>query len=240
MTSLVTPTTSSAISFVKEPHLLGPSTGYMEDARGNFEELMQRVRAAGTSAAELSALSGPELLPLLAFFDEYPDRPPLVYISVHGPTKAWTGTTAELVEGLVALPPFVESIVLHPDSLDDASAFRPLGSRVLIENLDHRPETGRTPQELAPVFDVLPAAGFCLDLAHITAIDPSMRLANELLDAFGDRLREVHLSSFSRETAKHRPLTSADCERFAPVLRRCSGVPWILEMPFSDGWPGPG
>ena len=45
------------------------------------------------------------------------------------------------------------------------------------------------------MFEALPRAGFCLDIAHAAAIDPSMRLAHELLDAFGPRLHQVHLSA---------------------------------------------
>lgn len=105
---------------------------------------------------------------------------------------------------------------------------------MVLENLDHRPSTGRTPAELAPFFEALPKAGFCLDVAHVTAIDPTLLLAHQLLDAFGARLRQLHLSSFVRDEAKHVPLTDEDITRFEPILRRCRGVPWILEAPLSD------
>jgi hypothetical protein len=182
-------------------------------------------------AVELSALSAPELEPLIAFLATRSSQLPFIYVSVHGPTKGWTAGEAALAQRLRMLPPQIESVVLHPDVLDDLEPLAALGALVVLENLDHRPDTGRTPCELAAFFEVLPEAGFCLDVAHVTAIDPSLELAHDLLDAFGGRLRQLHLSSFVREQAKHIPLTEEDIERFVPVLRRCRGVPWILEAP---------
>jgi hypothetical protein len=49
----------------------------------------------------------------------------------------------------------------------------------------------------------------CFEVAHAGSIDPTTARAAELLDAFGDRLREVHISSLS-EFGKHVPLTKPD------------------------------
>ena len=57
-----------------------------------------------------------------------------------------------------------------------------------------------------------------------------MGLAHELLDAFADRLAEVHVSSIEPD-GEHVPLRAADAEAFLPVLERCVGVPWVLEAP---------
>jgi hypothetical protein len=53
-----------------------------------------------------------------------------------------------------------------------------------------------------------------------------------LLDAFADRLAEVHISSIERD-GEHVPLRAVDAEAFLPVLERCVGVPWVLEAPAS-------
>jgi hypothetical protein len=57
-----------------------------------------------------------------------------------------------------------------------------------------------------------------------------MGLAHELLDAFADRLAEVHVSSIEPD-GEHVPLRAADAESLLPVLERCAGVPWVLEAP---------
>ena len=52
----------------------------------------------------------------------------------------------------------------------------------------------------------------------------------EILDRFGPRLRQVHLSSLDAQQ-HHVPLTEKHEAIFAPLLDRCRDVPWILEAP---------
>jgi hypothetical protein len=49
-------------------------------------------------------------------------------------------------------------------------------------------------------------------------------LAGDLLDAFGSRLRHVHVSSLSTDL-HHVPLTAEDEALFMPVLERCLDLP---------------
>jgi hypothetical protein len=96
--------------------------------------------------------------------------------------------------------------------------------------MDARKPIGQTATELARYFDALPEARFCFDIAHAKAVDPSLETAADLLSAFSLRLSHVHLSSLD-DDQHHVPLTDADQEAFAAVLKRCSDVPWILEAP---------
>jgi sugar phosphate isomerase/epimerase len=73
---------------------------------------------------------------------------------------------------------------------EDASA---RGIRLMVENLDRM---FATVEDLAPVLDAVPNAGFHLDIGHA-----NLRLGaggrnrtKEMLDAFGDRLAHVHVS----------------------------------------------
>ena len=134
----------------------------------------------------------------------------------------------ELADLLALMPDVVEAVVMHPDTIDDAAAYEVLGSRLVIENMDPRKPRGRTADELESLFDSLPEAGFCFDIAHAHAIDESMTVANDLLDAYGARLRHVHLSSLTHDLG-HVPLRADHWELFRPVLSRCLDVPWILE-----------
>jgi hypothetical protein len=149
---------------------------------------------------------------------------------VHGPSKGWDGTPAALATALGAIPAQVDGIVLHPETLGELDAFADLGARLRLENMDTRKDDARTVEELARYFSALPAARFCFDVAHAQLNDQSMRLAHELLDAFADRLAEVHVSSIE-PGGEHVPLRAADAEAFLPVLERCVGVPWVLEAP---------
>jgi Xylose isomerase-like TIM barrel len=208
---------------------VGASTGYMTGARGDWPRLLAAAEALSHDVVELSALSADELPGLRAFLV---DGEPLgfAHVSVHGPSKGWAGTPAELAAELAALPAQVEGIVMHPETLGDRAPFVALGARLWLENMDTRKADGRTPDELARFFDALPDARFCFDVAHAWLHDPTMALAHALLDAFGDRLAEVHVSSIE-ESGEHVPLRPQDAETFAPVLARCLGIPWVLEAP---------
>jgi len=124
--------------------------------------------------------------------------------------------------------------VAHPDTLSDVGKYRALGTRLVLENMDDRKITGRVADELETFFEDLPDAGFCLDVAHVRSVDPTMDAAHELLDRFRSRLRQVHLSSL--DDGHHVPLTEDDERLFAEVLSRCRDVPWILEAWPPERW----
>lgn len=210
---------------------IGMSTGVFASSRGSWPRLVDQAARVSTIAVELSALSGDELPGLVAYLRSEP-RLQFDYVSVHAPVKG-----IDLSRGyslLHELPSRVRSIVVHPDAEIDLDSDRALGSRLTLENMDFRKDTGRVAPELDPFFAALPDAGFCLDIAHAHSIDPSMNAAHELLDRFGGRLRQVHLSSLC--DGHHVPVTEGDESLFAPVLDRCRDVPWILEAPPPRSW----
>jgi hypothetical protein len=151
-------------------------------------------------------------------------------VSAHSPAADAVGRWPEVAPELAALPDRIETIVLHPDTVDAAALdlLRPLGRRLCFENMDCNKADGRFPAELARVFDACPEAGFCLDVAHVVTHDPTLGLAFDLLDAFGDRLRQLHVSGIEPD-ATHRPTTEDDLVRYAPVLDRCGQAPLLLE-----------
>jgi hypothetical protein len=208
-------------------HPVGASTGWLRD-RGDWAAQARAAAAVSPFAAELAALALPEFDALEAWLHTLPPLP-FRYLSVHAPVKELDADEPGLVARLAALPAIVRSIVVHPDVLRDPAAYARVGSRLVIENMDDRKAMGQTVADLEPLFALLPEAGLCLDVAHVTAVDPTMELAHELLDRFGSRLRQLHVSSLV--AGEHVPLTGQDAERFRPVLRRCVDVPWLLEAP---------
>lgn len=201
----------------------------MQDLRGDWKAQIERAWQVSPFAIELSALSEPEL-PVLAEFLRGGPSLPFRYISIHGPSKERRCSEEQLVEDLSSISSFADAIVMHPDTVERPELFRPLGHKLLLENMDARKEIGARPAELEDLFSQLPEAGFCFDIAHAWSLDPEMSLAGELLDSFGDRLRHVHLSSLSHDL-HHVPLASEDEALFGPILERCVDVPWIYEAP---------
>ena len=220
---------------IADHHPMGMSTGVFADLRGAWQELVAEACRVSTYAVELSALSEGEFAGLTGYLAAKP-RLPFRYVSVHAPVKNRKLDDAESALVLGQLPLWVRSIVAHPDALHELAPYRELGTRLVLENMDDRKTTGRTADELDVVFDELPDAGFCLDVAHAHSIDPTMEAAHELLDRFRARLRQVHVSSL-RES-HHVSLTEGDEERFASILERCRDVPWILEASPPQRWRG--
>jgi Xylose isomerase-like TIM barrel len=214
---------------VAQHHPLGASTGYMAERRGDWEALVDEAMETSTFAVELAALSEGELPGLQDFLAGAPALP-FRYLSVHAPVKHRQMSEEELVARLADLPPWVDAIVVHPDVMDVPARYARLGSALVIENMDSRKAAGRTVEELEPLFAALPEAGFCFDVAHAAAVDPTMDEAHRLLDRFCGRLRHLHVSSLD-DACHHEPLSDADETAWSRVLRRCRDVPWILEAP---------
>jgi hypothetical protein len=208
----------------------GASTGYMEADRDDWPVLLGNARCVSDVTVELSALSGPELGPLAVALAEPDVLRGFEFVSVHAPSKRWSGTAGELAHELLTLPSIVQGFVLHPEAFADLHCFSELGDRLWLENMDRRKHDARTVAEMTRCFEVLPEARWCFDIAHAAQLDHSLGLAEDLLDAFHERLAEVHLSSIQSD-GTHVPLTADDAQRFAGVLARCQGVPWILEAP---------
>ncbi|MCP9491152.1 MAG: sugar phosphate isomerase/epimerase [Solirubrobacteraceae bacterium MAG38_C4-C5] len=206
---------------------IGCSTGYFVEYRGDWPSLIEQATALSLRAIELAALSEEELPGLLAYLDDEPSLP-CDYVSVHAPSKGRRMAEEELVSLLDDLPPWIETVVAHPDTFEVPERWNRLGRRLAVENMDRRKPAGRTAQEMATVFAMLPDASLCFDIAHSWAIDSSMAEGQAILDRFGCRLRQLHVSSL--DSAQHHvPLTQEDEELFSSLLDRCRDVPWILE-----------
>ena len=214
---------------VRQHMAIGASTGYMSGDRNDWPTLARMAAAVSIVAVELSALSEPELAPLVAWLDQAPALP-FQWVAAHGPTKGRHLPEREFVAMLSALARHVDAVVLHPDTMEDLALYRPLGSKLAIENMDARKSVGRTAQDLEVLFDALPAARLCFDIAHAAEVDPDMHEGGWILDRFGSRLSHVHVSSLDG-SSHHVPLSVGDEERFGPLLNRCRDVPWILEAP---------
>ena len=125
----------------------------------------------------------------------------------------------------------MDAIVVHPDAMDDPRAYRPLGSCLVLENMDARKPTGRTVAELAPYFAALPEAGL---LPRRRARALGRPDDGEPASGCWTRSRAACAtctSPRSTRRCRHVPLTAEHEARFGELLRRCPDVPWILEAP---------
>lgn len=169
---------------------IGFSTGAL--AKGDFLAGVAIARSLNAPAIELSALRDSELEPLLSSIDALP-LDSFRHVSFHAPSQLKDLQEPDLIRAVMGLPP-EWPIIVHPDIITDFSSWRFLGSRLCIENMDQRKSRGRTVPELEFVFDRLPEAGFCFDIGHARQVDPTMGVAISMLQRFGHRLRQVHIS----------------------------------------------
>jgi hypothetical protein len=211
---------------------VGYSTGAI--APGNVPLAIARLARTGARAVELSALRVAELDPLLLQLETL-DLSAFEYVSVHAPSRYDASDEARIAESLAARVPPRFPIVLHPDTIRDPGAWRPLGARLSIENMDKRKPVGRTLRELERVFAALSEASFCFDVGHAHQIDRTMTDAFFLIDRLGPRLAQVHVSEVTAR-GRHDPLSRGAIAAFRKIARALpSGVPLIVESPASGG-----
>jgi hypothetical protein len=200
------------------------ATGSYEDIRDDWSAVLERVRAEGWRSVELTAITQERLQSLTALLDEPSWLAGFDRVSIHAPALA-VSSRAGCVDALRAV---THDVVLHPDIYADESAVAELGPRALFENMDATKAFGTTVADLQEVFARFPEAGLCLDVAHVWTHDPTLTLGFDLLDALGDRLRQLHVSGIEPD-GWHRPTTAADLALYEPLLERCRGVPRVLE-----------
>jgi hypothetical protein len=94
--------------------------------------------------------------------------------------------------------------------------------------MDSRKKTGRTAKELYGFFHDIPHARLCFDIAHARQVDPTMTEAACIIDDFGDRLAQVHLSEVDGRGEHFAMSLTAELayEQFSETI---SDVPVILE-----------
>lgn len=204
---------------------IGFSSGAL--AKGDFRKGVALQEGIDFTAVELSALREPELEPLVETAESLP-LGKFEYVSFHAPS-AFSRLSEQDVIALLSRLPADWPVVVHPDLIHDPAIWAAMGSRLCLENMDLRKRTGRTVEEMRAAFDALPKAGFCLDLGHARQIDPTMGIAIEMLQNFGPRLRQLHVSEVGT-FGEHRRLGFLARTAFRRVVRYVpSDVPVILE-----------
>jgi hypothetical protein len=191
-----------------------------------WPELVERATRWSREALELSALTRAELDTVVPYLERSP--PAIRHLSLHAPLTLAGGGERELVARVSEIESGLSTVVVHPHTLDEPARLAPLGKLVAFENMDVLKPGGRDVAELEPYFDELPEARLCLDVAHVKTVDPTLQLGHALLDAFGERLSELHISGIDAD-CNHVALEHEDVERYDPILRPCRHVPWILE-----------
>jgi len=206
---------------------LAIATGAFVAERDDWPTAVARATRERWAAIELTAISERLYLDLEAFLRDAPDAlAAFKRVSVHAPVLLESSRSA--VAELLARGPAPFDMILHPDVYGREDAIAKLARKAVFENMDANKAFGRDVHDVAEVLERFPDAGFCLDVAHVWTCDRSLRLGLELLDAFGERLRQLHVSGIEPD-GTHRPTTGEDLQLYEPLLARCRHGPWVLE-----------
>jgi len=207
---------------------IGFSTGAL--ACADFHKGLGMLRQTKIEVVELSALREAELGPLVAALDAL-DLSQFTYVSVHAPSLFPQEHESQVVDLLQTIIDRDWPVIVHPDAIHDHSLWRKLGAALCIENMDKRKPIGRSADELRRVFDLIPDASFCFDIAHARQFDSTMTEAYLLLTAFSQKLRQVHVSEVNT-SSKHDVMSYSSILAFREVAHLIPvNIPLILETP---------
>ncbi len=205
----------------------GIATGAFLSERDDWPAAISRANEEGWPNVELTAITEERFRSLSIYLSSADARlSAFARVSVHAP--AVLDSSPNAVAQLVLDSGLSYDLIFHPDLFREEGALARLEGQAVFENMDVNKNFGCTPSDMAEVFARFPAAGFCLDVAHVWTNDRTLRLGFELLDAFGDRLRQLHVSGIEPD-GTHRPTVETDLTLYEPLLARCEHVPWVLE-----------
>lgn len=205
---------------------VGFSTGAV--ALGDFDRALQLIDNLNAEAVELSALRISELSTLISALGRL-RLEKYKHVSLHSPSAFTEAEEHGVIQQLRIAAAKGYCVVVHPDAMHNVTAWRVLGDRLCIENMDKRKPVGRTSVELRHFFDLLPEASMCFDIAHARQVDSSMTEAYRLLREYGSRVRQVHVSEVST-SSRHERMSPSAADDYAQVLRLIpDGAVFIIE-----------
>jgi hypothetical protein len=205
---------------------VGFSTGAL--ARGDFRHALDLLRSHNIDVVELSALRVEELEPLISALPHL-DLGRFRFVSVHAPSRFTREIEPWVVDRLSSVVARGYPVVVHPDVTFTPALWSGFGGMLLIENMDKRKPIGRNVRELREIFSSYPAAKFCFDVGHARQVDPTMTEASLMLQAFGSRLAEVHVSEVNT-ASRHDPISRNAATAFQSIAQYIpQGIPIILE-----------
>ncbi len=211
--------------------IIGFSTGAI--AKGDFRRALAALRRASVKAVELSALREDELPELSRSLPRL-DLEGFEYVSVHAPSKFSRLTQQDVIDLLGIAAAHAFPIVVHPDTIESPQPWKPFAHLLTIENMDKRKPIGRTSAELQALFEQLPEARLCFDVAHARQIDPTMVESTQILRDFKDRICEVHASGLTARST-HGPISTAASFAYSSLAHLIpSTIPIILESPVDE------
>lgn len=152
------------------------------------------------------------------------------YVSVHLPKSIFANInkTKHFLSRAEKVHKHLEfdAAVLHPDQVSDWSFFRETKLPIAIENMDIKKKNCKNVDDLQKIFQNINAK-MILDVAHIFDNDPTMKLGEDLVSAFGERICEIHVSGYNYREL-HDPIHLSKQTKILDAIPS-SNLPIIIE-----------
>jgi len=216
--------------------LVGFSTGFLyqdrfscNDDADSITDKINILKKIGCNAIELSGLKKDRFDQIKKISKR--DLDGFEYVSLHAPKdQNIFEALTEIAE--IHLKLNFNLIVLHPDTIDDWSALGKFNLPLAIENMDKGKSFGKTVKELEPIVDSYDL-GIVLDINHVYTNDKSLKSLIEFYGAFGNRIKEIHISGFQ---TKHEPLVESGPIGIVEAIRATPDkkIPVIIESHCGD------
>lgn len=197
---------------------------------------MEQSLSLGCSAFEVSALRMDEIEAVAETLRD-PRLSEFSYVSIHAPGNVPAELESRVAKRFLTMSEERYPVVVHPDVIRTPAVWEPLSSRLLLENMDRRKRVGRFANEFENLFQELPEAGLCLDVAHLRQVDPTLNEGFKFMRLFGHRLREIHISEVTSNSTHGRLSLHASSylKDFLQIVPH--DVPVIIESALGDREP---
>jgi len=122
------------------------------------------------------------------------------YVSLHAPNFPYNDDqeTRDIFRIIARLNKIraLDLVVFHPDTVLNFSVFSGLPFPISFENMDDRKNSYKNKEELESLFRAVPQAGLVLDINHVYANDPSLGLAEDIIEMMREKIVEIHMSGY--------------------------------------------
>lgn len=216
--------------------LVGFSAGFLYreefSYNGNIEPIATKIRLIkniGCNAIELSGLRKDRFSQIKGISKQ--DLKDFEFVSFHAPKdKDITKALTEIARMHARLN--FNLIVLHPDAVDDWNILDNFDLPFAVENMDKRKPFGQTVKDLKSITDNHDLS-VVLDINHAYTNDKSLESLAEFYEAFGSRIKELHVSGFR---AKHEPLVEVGPVEIVEAVKAIPNkeIPIIIESCCKD------
>jgi len=192
---------------------------------------LNKLKLKGTNALELSFDPLADQTKLRALL---PELKKFKYISLHMSSRYdYSGgkIMTKILKNTLAFYQLcgAQLVVLHPDVVKNWQIFQKYPINWAVENMDSNKIDFQTVSSVGRLLAQWPKLKMVLDLNHCYENDPTLKLANDFIKRFKNKIKEIHLSGHQNSKKTHHGLLYQTKQKQIVLTCRKIKVPIIIE-----------